>query len=145
MSLTGDFLEFQILMKINNFIKEKDKMIKSIRDKSKAQKKISPEFIGKTLGAKKIEINIDTRKSPISLFALRQFLLERLASAGGRPKLEGTTKKRNKIPLLEDDWNKLKSLAEYYKKKDGINVSPGQIASAIVHSFISGLDIAVQS
>lgn len=120
-------------------------MIKSIRDKSKAQKKISPEFIGKTLGAKKIEINIDTRKSPISLFALRQFLLERLASAGGRPKLEGTTKKRNKIPLLEDDWNKLKSLAEYYKKKDGINVSPGQIASAIVHSFISGLDIAVQS
>lgn len=131
-------------MRINKSIKEKDKMTKSIRDKSKAQRKISTEFIGKTLGAKKIEIKIDTRKSPISLFVLRQFLIERLASSGGRPKLEGAAKKRNKIPLLEDDWNKLKSMAEYYKKKDGINVSPGQIASAIVHSFISGVDIAVQ-
>lgn len=119
-------------------------MAKSIKDTSKAQRKISTEFIGKTLGAKKIEIKIDTRESPITLFALRQFLMERLASSGGRPKLKGTAKKRNKIPLLEDDWNKLKSMSEYYKKKDGINVSPGQIASAIVHSFISGVDITVQ-
>lgn len=119
-------------------------MAKLIKDTSKTQKKISTEFIGKSLGAKKIEIKINTRESPISLFALRQFLVERLASSGGRPKLEGTAKKRNKIPLLEDDWNKLKSIAEYYKKKDGINISPGQIASAIVHSFIAGVDITVQ-
>ena len=119
-------------------------MVKSINDTSKTQRKISTEFIGKTLGAKKIEIKIDTRESPISLFALRQFLIDRLASSGGRPKLEGSSKKRNKIPLLEDDWNKLKSMAEYYKKKDGINVSPGQIASAIVHSFICGVDITMQ-
>jgi hypothetical protein len=131
-------------MRINNFIKEKDKMAKSIKDTSKIQRKISTEFIGKTLGAKKIEIKIDTRKSPISLFELRQFFIERLYSSGGRPKLEGRAKKRNKIPLLEDDWNKLKSIAEYYKKKDGINVSPGQIASAILHSFISSVDFTVQ-
>jgi hypothetical protein len=121
-----------------------ESMAKLIKDTSKTQRKISTEFIGKSLGAKKIEIKINTRESPISLFALRQFLVERLASSGGRPKLEGTAKKRNKIPLLEDDWNKLKSMAEYYKKKDGINISPGQIASAIVHSFIAGVDITVQ-
>jgi hypothetical protein len=117
-------------------------MAKLIKDISKTQKKISPRLIEKALGAKKIGIKIDTRKAPISLFELRQFLIEKLISSGGRPKLDGAAKRRNKIPLLEDDWDKLKSIAEYYKKKDGINVSPGQLASAIVHSFISHIDIA---
>lgn len=115
-------------------------MAKIIKDISKTQGKVSDKVIEQGLGAKKIGIKIDTRKAPISLFQLRQFLIERLISSGGRPKLKGTTKKRNKIPLLEDDWNKLKSIADYYKKKDGINVSPGQIASAIVHSFIANMD-----
>ncbi|UCH93113.1 MAG: hypothetical protein JSV88_22890 [Candidatus Aminicenantes bacterium] len=117
-------------------------MAKLIKDISKTQKRINDRLIEKALSAKRIGIKIDTRKAPISLFELRQFLIERLISSGGRPKLDGASKKRNKIPLLEDDWNKLKSIADYYKKKDGINVSPGQLVSAIVHSFISHIDIA---
>lgn len=117
-------------------------MAKLIKDISKTQGKINDSLIEQTLGAKKIGIKIDTRKAPISLFTLRQFFAEKLISSGGRPRLEGAAKKRNKVPLLEDDWNKLKSISEYYKRKDGINVSPGQIVSAIVHSFISDLDIA---
>ncbi len=78
----------------------------------------------------------------VSLFTLRQFLIDRLISSGGRPTLKGAAKKRNKVPFLEDDWDKLKTMAEYYKRKDGITVSPGQVASAIVHSFISTIDIA---
>jgi len=31
-------------------------------------------------------------------------------------------------------------IAKYYKEKEGINVSPGQIASAIVHTDISKMD-----
>ena len=116
-------------------------MAQIIKDTSKTQRKISDKVIEQGLSAKKIGIKIDTRKAPISLFQLRQFLIERLISSGGRPKLKGTAKKRNKIPLLEDDWDKLKAIAEYYRKKDGINISPGQIASAIVHSFITNMDI----
>jgi hypothetical protein len=117
-------------------------MAKLIKEISKTQEKVSSGLIEKALGAKMTGIKIDTRKAPISLFELRQFLVAKLISSGGRPKLDGTAKKRNKIPLLENDWNKLKSIAEYYKKKDGINVSPGQLASAIVHSFISHIDIS---
>lgn len=117
-------------------------MAKIIKDISKTQKRISYRLIEKALRAKEIGIKIDTRKAPISLYEIRQFLIDRLISSGGRPKLDGASKNRNKIPLLEDDWDKLKSIAEYYKKKDGINVSPGQLASAIVHSFISHIDIA---
>ncbi|MCK4762958.1 MAG: hypothetical protein KAW12_12245 [Candidatus Aminicenantes bacterium] len=117
-------------------------MTKLIKDISTTQKKINDELIQQALGAKKIGIKIDTKKAPVSLFQLRQFLIEKLTSSGGRPRLEGASKIRNKIPLLEGDWNKLQSIAEYYKKKDGISVSPGQIASAIVHSFIAGLDLS---
>ena len=45
----------------------------------------------------------------------------------------GTTGKRNKIPLFDEDWLKLKTIAKYYKEKEGINVSSGQIASALIH------------
>jgi hypothetical protein len=117
-------------------------MAKLIKDISKTQKKINDKLIEQALGAKMVGIKVDTRRAPISLYKLRQFLIERLISSGGRPKLKGAAKRRNKIPLLEDDWNKLKSMAEYYKRKDGISVSPGQIASAIVHSFISNIDNA---
>ena len=44
---------------------------------------------------------------------------------------------RNKIPLFEEDRLKLKMIAKYYKEKEGINVSPGQIASALVHADVS--------
>lgn len=117
-------------------------MAKRIKDISKTQRRINDSLIEQALGAKKIGIKIDTRKNPVSLFTLRQFLIDRLISSGGRPTLKGAAKKRNKVPFLEDDWDKLKTMAEYYKRKDGITVSPGQVASAIVHSFISTLDIA---
>ncbi|HLP47402.1 MAG TPA: hypothetical protein VK469_15750 [Candidatus Kapabacteria bacterium] len=112
-----------------------------IKDISKTQRKINDSQIEQALGAKKIGIKIDTKKAPITLFTLRQFLKEKLISSGGRPRLEGSAKKRNKVPLLEDDWNTLKSLADYYKRIDGISVTPAQLASAIVHSFISNMGI----
>jgi hypothetical protein len=113
-----------------------------IKDISKTQRKINDSLIEQALGVKKIGIKIDTKKAPITLFTLRQFLKEKLISSGGRPSLEGSVKKRNKVPLLEDDWDKLKSIAEYYKRIDGIRVTPAQLASAIVHSFISNMGIS---
>jgi hypothetical protein len=66
--------------------------------------------------------------------------VNRLRSTGGRPRLEGTSEKRNKIPLFSEDWEKLEELAKYYRETEGINVSSGQIASALIHSEISKID-----
>ncbi|MCG2711202.1 MAG: hypothetical protein L6420_06900 [Elusimicrobia bacterium] len=101
------------------------------------QKLVKPDVVAKALGAEKVGIKIDTKQGPISLFSLRQFFIGRLRSTGGRPALAGTVKKRNKIPLFPEDWIKLKKMSEYFKRKDGINVSPGQIASALIHRDIS--------
>ena len=115
-------------------------MIKIIKNTGPAQRQIDTKAVTKALGAEKIGIKIDTKQGPISLFSLRQFLISRLRSSGGRPALVGTTKKRNKIPLFDEDWVKLEKIATYYKKKNGINVSPGQIASALIHADISKVD-----
>jgi hypothetical protein len=120
--------------------KEARKMAKIIRDTGPAQRRVDPEVIAKALGAKKVGITIDTRQGAVSLFSLRQFLVNRLRSTGGRPALAGTTRRRNKIPLDEEDWEKLKKIAKYYKQKEGINVTPGQIASALIHTNISRID-----
>jgi hypothetical protein len=121
-----------------NFKKEVSKMIKTIKNTSSTQRQINPKIIANALGAEEAGVKIDTRQGPISLFSLRQFLVNRLRSSGGRPTLVGTIKKkRNKIPLFEGDWIKLESIAQYYKEKEGINVSPGQIASILLHTDVS--------
>jgi len=115
-------------------------MAKIFKDIAKTKRKINPEVIAKALGAEKVGTKIDTRRGPISLFFLRQFLVNQLRSTGGRPTLRGTRKKRNKISLATDDWEKLDKIAKYFKEKEGINVSSGQIASLLIHVEVSKIN-----
>jgi len=110
---------------------------KPIKVIGSTQKPVNHDEVAKALGAEKVGIQIDTSQGPISLFSLRQFLANRLHSTGGRPKLKGTRKERKKIPIFSEDWEKLEKIAKYYKEKEGINVSPGQIASALIHIEVS--------
>lgn len=119
-----------------------NKMAKIIKNTGPSQRQIDTKVVANALGAEKVGIKIDTRQGPVSLFSLRQFLINRLRSSGGRPRLVGTTERRNKIPLFDEDWVKLEKIARYYKEKEGINVSPGQIASALIHTDISKIDIS---
>lgn len=115
-------------------------MTRTIKDKGTTKRLVKPKAIAKALSAEDVKVRVDTRRGPISLFYLRQFLVQNLRSTGGRPRLEGTGKKRNKVPIFTDDWEKLKELAEYYRETEGINVSSGQIASALIHAGISKID-----
>jgi len=116
-------------------------MARIIKNVGPTQRQVNFEVAAEELGAEKVGLKIDTRQGPISLFELRQFLIEHLCSSGGRPALVGALKKRrNKIPLFDEDWIKLEIIAKYYQQKEGINVSPGQIASALVHTHVSGID-----
>ncbi len=118
-------------------------MRKIIKEKGPTQRSINPKLVAKALSAEDTGIVIDTKRVPISLFALRQFIADRLYSTGGRPKLKGTRKVRNKISFFDEDWEKLKAIAGYYKEKEGINVSSSQIASALIHAEISKIKISI--
>jgi len=115
-------------------------MVRTIKDRGPTKRRVNSNTIARALGAEETKVEITTRRGPISLFSLRQFLVDRLRSTGGRPRLEGTGGKRNKIPLFTEDWEKLEELAKYYRETEGINVSSGQIASALIHAEISRID-----
>ena len=42
------------------------------------QRQINPKVIANALGAEEAGVKIDTRQGPISLFSLRQFIINRL-------------------------------------------------------------------
>ncbi len=116
-------------------------MRRIIKNTGKGQRRIDINDVTKALGGEKVGVKVDTKQGPVSLFSLRQFLMNRLRSSGGRPALAGTTKERKKLALFEEDWDKLKLIAEYYKKNEGINVSPAQIASILVHRDVTRINI----
>ena len=116
-------------------------MKRIIKDISSSKRRIDPKEFSEALGAVEVGAGIDSKRGPVSLFFLRRFIVERLRSTGGRPKLAGTSSRRNKIPLFEEDWAKLEEIARYVNEEEGVNVSSGQIASALIHAQISKLHI----
>jgi len=71
--------------------------------------------------------------------AVRQELLSRLTSTGGRPGLKGTTR-RQKIPLDDEDWSRLQKIAEALND-DEVRPTPGQVASVLLHRLLENIDI----
>jgi len=115
-------------------------MKKLIIDKGKAKRFVDPGHVAKALGAEDTGVEVNTKSGPISLFALRQFLVSRLHSTGGRPRLKGTEIKRNKISFFNEDWKKLEEISKYFKEKEGINVSSSQIVAALIHADVAKID-----
>lgn len=132
--------EVLIMDETKNTNTSQTKNQKKIRSIGTTRSSVGHEFVAKALGAEKTGIEINTKQNPYSLFALRQHIVERLRSSGGRPSLIDTEKERKKLPLCKGDWSKLKKIASYYKEHN-VNVSPAQIASLFVHESLKKLKI----
>ena len=105
--------------------------LKAIRDVSKTLPKVDPEQIVAALGAEKItDAQVDA-SNPLSMYALRAELFRRLQSTGGRPALEGTTR-RPKIPVSDQEWQELESIAAAVTQED-CSPSAGQVASVLLN------------
>jgi hypothetical protein len=93
---------------------------------------VEPADVAKALGAEPVG-KVDSRATP-SMAGLYRELAERLRSTGGRPALQGATR-RQKIPLTDADWNELERLSER------LSATPGQIASVLLHQILANLDL----
>ena len=117
-----------------------------LRAKGPSVRKVSAQKVAAALGAERVEGIPLPKQSPVAFLALRQEVLRRLRSTGGRPKLAGTTR-RQKIPLQDSDWERLGQIAESLRGQD-IKATPGQVASTILHRVLEKIeldDIAEQS
>ena len=119
-------------------------MTTKIKNIGKTQRRVMPRKVIKSLSAERIGLHSDNKRGAISLFILRQLIVNKLHSNGGRPSLIGAQKNRTKIPLIKEDWSKLKEISEYYKNKEGMHVSPAQIASILIHNALDNVSVKHQ-
>jgi hypothetical protein len=111
-------------------IQDCGKTLPVIRDVSVAMPRIELDEVAMALAAEPCRESLQTRLGPISLLAVRQELLRRLRSTGGRPALAGATR-RVKIPLSDQQWQQLEELAEEVLEDESAP-SAGQVAGVLL-------------
>src|ERR1700731_1828365 len=81
-----------------------------LRDTSNALPRIDPSAVASTLSAEPSDFRFSGVGGPLNAVQVRQELLGRLHSTGGRPSLSGTSR-RTKIALSETQWEELEDIA----------------------------------
>lgn len=103
---------------------------KLLRDTAPPARRIEPADVATAVGAEASAATLEDALAPVTLLALRQELLNRLQSNGGRPGLAGATR-RVKIPLSDAEWMELEELALAISSP-GFAPSAGQVASVLL-------------
>ena len=96
--------------------------------------RIEPEVVAAALGAEPVGEKRPGHPGPLTLYAMRAEMMRRRVSQGGRPRIEGTDQ-RVKVPISDQDWQALESLASSLASK-GFTPSAGQVASVLLNMAI---------
>ena len=111
-------------------ISTSDPTVKHLRDSSPTVRRLDPKTVADALGGEPCPEHIGGKPGPVTLYALRQELLRRRQSSGGRPGIEGTSF-RAKVPVGEEDWHRLEAIATALSAQ-GFTPSAGQVASVLL-------------
>jgi hypothetical protein len=111
-------------------IRTTERTLKPLRDTSVVLPRVEASHIEVALGAESSAERLEHVLAPITLFAVREELVKRLQSSGGRPALSGTTR-RAKIPLSDAEWLELEEIAAAISAP-GFAPSAGQVASVLL-------------
>ena len=103
---------------------------KRILDTGPGARHVDFAVVAEALGAEETGITAGRGGGPVSSFQVRSELVNRLRSSGGRPALEGATR-RVKIPVTESQWQELEELAASFTDL-GFVPSAGQVASVLI-------------
>ncbi len=121
-------------------IKPTEATLKPIRDTGSTLPRVDPARVQEVLGAERVAEGLTAVLAPVTLSAVREELLRRLQSTGGRPGLSGVSR-RAKIPLNDQEWLELEELAAAISSP-GFAPTAGQVASVLLrlslHSVAAG-------
>jgi hypothetical protein len=118
-------------------ISTSDPTVKRLHDSSSNVRRLDPKIVADALGGELCPERIEGQPGPITLYALRQELLRRRHSSGGRPGIEGTSF-RAKVPVGEQDWLRLEAIAASLSAQ-GFTPSAGQVASVLLSMALRSL------
>jgi hypothetical protein len=118
-------------------IRASEPTVQPIRTGEPTVRRLDPQAVAAALGAEASPEQIEGRPGPLTLYALRQELLRRRQSSGGRPGIEGTNF-RAKIPVGDHDWQRLEALASSLSA-EGFSPSAGQVASVLLSITLRSL------
>jgi len=107
-----------------------DPTVKRIRTSDPTVRRLDPKTVADALGGELCPERIEGQPGPVTLYALRQELLRRRQSSGGRPGIEGTSF-RAKVPVGDQDWHRLEAIAASLSAQ-GFTPSAGQVASVLL-------------
>ena len=101
-----------------------------IQDTSQVLRRLEPSQVQPALGAEETGLAVAALGSPLALMQVRQELMERLRSTGGRPSLADVSR-RVKVPLGDQQWQELEEIASEVSTAE-FSPSAGQIASVLI-------------
>src|SRR5689334_3810444 len=115
---------------MNKRIKASEPTVKRIQTSEPSVRRLDPQTVAEALGGEAVPGQVEGRPGPLTLHVLREELLRRRQSSGGRPGLEGTNL-RPKVLLNDQDWSRLEELAAALSA-EGAKPSAGQVASVLL-------------
>jgi hypothetical protein len=83
------------------------------------------------LRARPLGVNSGDDKAPVALLTIRDALMQRLRTTGGRPALSGGGP-RQRVQVSVEDWQSIIDIASHVAVGRH-KVSPAQVASALIH------------
>jgi len=119
-------------------IRDTGAVLPHIHDTGPVLPRVDAHDLAAAFGATETRVLRRLARDPHTLASLRKEILGRLASHGGRPSLEGTTKRR-KIPFRPEDWRALGEVARTLSRDLGRRTTTGQVASALIRLSLAGL------
>jgi hypothetical protein len=115
---------------MTNKIKTSEPTLQPVRDTGPALPRVDPARVQEALGAEQAAEGLAEALAPVTLYAVREELVRRLQSNGGRPGLSGVSR-RAKIPLSDQEWLGLEELAAAISSP-GFAPTAGQVASVLL-------------
>jgi len=124
-------------------IKVSEPTVKRIQASEPTVRRLDPQTVAEALGGEPVPGHLECNPGPLTLHVLREELLRRRQSSGGRPGLEGTNL-RAKAPLKDQDWARLEQLAAVLSA-EGFAPSAGQVASVLISMALRSVTTEEQS
>jgi hypothetical protein len=102
-----------------------------LRDVSRRPPAIDAQDVVAAFNGRPLSMTVGSTRAPDMLLAVRNALMDRLRSTGGRPGLAGEGA-RQRVQVSAQDWQRIADIADHVEVGRH-KPSPAQVASVLIH------------